>query len=302
MMKTPMVLVSIGLLSSTLAGWIGYSAWNSLRGEAEATPVIATVQSQPTLVSPITSSPAVTLAPSTGPETVAAPVTPAAPNPGAPPLSQPANDYLFDLSQALQPSEYQRLNASQQLEMASQIQAWIRAGADFWSLRQQFDAAYRGAIVGDYAHNREVYIRFATERFAPADLASLMVPPGHPYGGSAFDGPYPPPGAEPFLPESADDFSGPPDSMPYPMPYPMPSAPYGYAPYPEAYGLPGPGYPVPNDPGYPNYSEPYPNYPDYPAYPGQPDRPQPPGFQRPQSPQPGSPQSPNIPNLTEVST
>lgn len=294
MMKTPIVLVSIGLLSSTLASMIGYSAWNSLRGQSNATPMIATAQSQPSLVSPIAPSyrstapvPTAPVPAATLPTATAATVAP----PGAPPSSawsQPENDYLFDLSQALQSQEYQRLNARQQLDIARQIQSWIAAGADFWSLRQQFDAAYRGAVVGDYAHNREVYIRFAAERFAPNHLAALMLPPNLPYENPGFDSPYAPPYAEPFLPY--------PDS-------------YGYAPYPEAYGpdayqypMPYPGYP---NPGYPNQMPAGPNDSPYPGGPyggspyGQP------APRQPQAPSPYSPppqNSPNIPNLTEVST
>ncbi|MFM7423501.1 MAG: hypothetical protein ACKO7W_00610 [Elainella sp.] len=298
-MKTPIVLVSIGLLSSTLASVTGYMAWNSLRGQPNATPVVATAQSQPSLISPI--------APSYAPVVNVAPATPA-PAPAPTTWSQPENDYLFDLSQALQPQEYQRLTATQQLDIARQIQTWITAGTDFWSLRQQFDATYRGAIVGDYAHNREVYIRFTAERFAPGHLASLMLPPGPSYGefygGRQADDPYAPPYSEPVFPED------------YGQPFPPYPAPYGYAPYPEAYGFPEsyPPYPMPapgySNPGYPNpeYGNPAPNGPQD-SYPG--DSYGWPGPRQPQTPQPNSPPqpdrnpnipNPNIPNLTEVST
>ncbi len=293
-MKTPIVLVSIGLLSSSLAGLTSYFAWNSLRGVSNATPVVTTAQSQPSLVSPITSHlPPAVSQPLYRPPVNSAPSVVASPQSAAATWSQPENDYLFDLSQALQPAEYQRLNATQQLEMARQIQSWIAAGADFWSLRQQFDATYRAVMLGNYAHNREVYIRFAAERFAPSHLALLMIPPDQPYGYPGFANPDSFPYPEPWLPEDAYGQPFPPD-------------PYGYAPYP--YDLPdpnsqpdfGPGNPNPA-PGYPGYPAPAPDYSE--SYPTDPNRPFPgpqPPAQPPQTPQPYSP--PAIPNLTEVST
>ncbi|XPM60633.1 MAG: hypothetical protein EDM05_026845 [Leptolyngbya sp. IPPAS B-1204] len=127
-------------------------------------------------------------------------------------MHQQENDYLFDLSQALQPVEHHRLSAAEQLQVARNIQAWVTAGADYWGVREQFDRTYRRAIAGDYAHNRDVYIRFATAYFAPELLARVMqpprvvqTPPGPPL--SVYPGPYPvDPYADPYL-------------YPYPDPY-----------------------------------------------------------------------------------
>jgi hypothetical protein len=91
-------------------------------------------------------------------------------------LSKPENDLLYDLSQALQPAERTRLSSREKLMIGRQVCDWLRAGADYWSIRTKFDAQYRGAIAGDYAFNREVYIRFATERLAP-DYTNTLNPP-----------------------------------------------------------------------------------------------------------------------------
>jgi hypothetical protein len=311
MMKTPIVRMSLGLFGAaiTASGAIGYLAWDSLRGESNLAPVATTAQSQPTVVSPINGLPidalptsSTSLANSTAqsqpvqipqaqtPQAQTAAITTSA-------AQSAENNYLFDLSQALQAVEYQRLSAAEQLEIARQIQSWVEAGADFWSLRQRFDASYGTSVAGNYPHNRDVYIRFATERFAPAYLATLMQPPGvnqqnGPFG-QPFNGmpampypegyeyaPYPEPDLAPY--PGAPNYS----SEPYPeVPYPQP---YSGNPYGDPYSSP---YGSPNLPQVP-YGNPYPQ-----------PNPQPNPQQNPYS-QPNQPnQNPaQIPNVTEVST
>ncbi len=179
-------LAAVGLLSSVMAavGITGYWAWNSLRGEPEYAPIAL---SQATIVTPIAPiappDPVVTASTAALPAAnlaTAPAISPAAvpqPTTASPPIwTAPENDYLFDLSRALQPIEYQRLSSAEQLEIARQIQQWVQSGENFWSIRQRFDASYGRSLLGDYAHNREVYIRFATERFAPDYLATLIAP------------------------------------------------------------------------------------------------------------------------------
>lgn len=316
MMKTPIVRMSLGLFGAaiTASGAIGYLAWDSLRGESNLAPVATTAQSQPTVVSPINGSPinaspasSISLVNSTAQSQpvqtpqAQTPQTAAVPPSAAQSVAQSAeNNYLFDLSQALQTVEYQRLSAAEQLEIARQIQSWVEAGADFWSLRQRFDASYGTSVAGNYPHNRDVYIRFATERFAPAHLATLMQPPvvneqngqfGQSFNGMPFEAmPYPEgygyaPYAEPYLAPypSAPDYFSPYSEAPYPQPY-------SGNPYGDPYGSP---YGSPNSPQLP-YSNPYPQ--------------QNPNQQNPNQPNPFSqPNQPNqnpsqIPNVTEVST
>jgi hypothetical protein len=91
--------------------------------------------------------------------------------------TQAENDYLYDLSQALQPQERERTTAAAKLAIGRQIQGWLEGGADYWGVRERFDATYKGTVLANYAHNRDVYIKFATERLAPKYLDTLTPPP-----------------------------------------------------------------------------------------------------------------------------
>lgn len=91
--------------------------------------------------------------------------------------TQAENDYLYDLSQALEAPERDRTTAAEKLAIGRQIQGWLDAGADYWGIREKFDATYRGSVAGTYAHNRDVYIKFATERLAPNHQDTLNPPP-----------------------------------------------------------------------------------------------------------------------------
>lgn len=91
--------------------------------------------------------------------------------------TQAENDYLYDLSQALEPAEKNRTTPSEKLAIGRQIQGWLDGGADYWGVREKFDAAYKGSVVGNYAHNRDVYLKFATERLAPNHQDTLNLPP-----------------------------------------------------------------------------------------------------------------------------
>ena len=66
--------------------------------------------------------------------------------------------------------------------MARQIQQWMQSGEDFWSLYQRFDRSYGSSLVGDYDHNREVYIQLAAQHFAPDSLEPLPYPNESPSG------------------------------------------------------------------------------------------------------------------------
>jgi hypothetical protein len=110
-------------------------------------------------------------------ENVAASSSPTVPsNPKRSPqsglLTQAENDYLYDLSQALQPSEKAKMDAAARLAVGRAIAGWAEAGAGYWELRQKFDAAYAAT-----PFDREVYLKYAIERFAPAHVAALMEPP-----------------------------------------------------------------------------------------------------------------------------
>jgi hypothetical protein len=108
-------------------------------------------------------------------------VSPApSPSPAAVPQvtwTQQENDYLFDLSQALQQAERERITPQEQVAIGRHIQSWLKAGAGYWQIRDQFDAVYQGAVAGDYVANREAYIRYATARFAARYSQTLTPPP-----------------------------------------------------------------------------------------------------------------------------
>lgn len=292
-MKTPIALMSVGLLGSALtaAGVAGYLAWNSLTGEAELTPI---VQSKPLVVSPPAAEPVAAVS-----SVVVA--QPAQQNSAT--WSKPENDYLFDISQALQADERKRLSQAEQINIARSIQGWLEAGADYWGVREQFDASYRGSIAGDYAHNRDVYIKFATQHFAPSYVATLMQPttnvttsarapieaPTETFYQAPFQAPEQAPFEGPYETPYEGPYEGPiagpvPQPMPYPHPYADPHL------YPPPYAQP---YPPPQPMPYPDRNPyPYPN--------------QNPGQNPNQTPYP--PRNPNpepsdsgIPNVTEVS-
>lgn len=300
-MKTPIALMSVGLLGSALAaaGVAGYLAWNSLTGEAELTPI---VQSEPSTATPPLA------------QTVAAVSSVATAQPGqqnSVTWSKPENDYLFDLAQALQTDERERLSQAEQINIARKIQGWLESGADYWGVREQFDAVHRGSIAGDYAHNRDVYIKFATQHFAPSYVATLMQPTTNvmtsvrapieaptealhqapfqapeqaPYEGP-YESPYEAPYEGPYQVPYEGPMAGPvPQPMPYPHPYADPHLyPLPYAqPYPHPQPMPYPDrnpYPYPNqNPGQNPNQNPYP----------------------PRNPNP-EPSDSGIPNVTEVS-
>ncbi|MFM7425542.1 MAG: hypothetical protein ACKO7W_11200 [Elainella sp.] len=94
--------------------------------------------------------------------------------------SKAENDVLYDYSEALQAAERQRINDSARLEIGRQVCSWLNAGQSYWGVRSMFDSQYKGTLAGDYSHNRDVYIRFSTERLCPNQVASLTPPPEAP--------------------------------------------------------------------------------------------------------------------------
>lgn len=251
-MKTPIAWLSLGLLASALtaAGVTSFLAWDSITARSELT-------KHPTLAPmPIATS---------SPAPIATAVVQKLPAESSDhltsDLNQDENHYLFDLAQSLQAEERDRLTLEQQLDVAHNILSWLKQGADYWGVREKFDAAYRGTVLGDYAHNRDVYIRFATQHLAPDHLATLKqpgvldldevitelptdlpIPDGSPDGTMAEMLPYPDAYVEPYVPAPA--YMVPPEPYPYPY-HPQPygrSGPHPYAvPYPRA--NPGPAEP-----------------------------------------------------------
>lgn len=166
---------------------------------------------------PETTSPASPVDPLANATPVASPV----PSASASPViiwTQAENDYLYDLSQALQPQERDRTTPAEKLAIARQVQGWLDGGADYWSVREKFDATYKGTVLENYAHNRDVYIKFATERLAANHLNTLTPPPqvvevpvpypvpapGQNDGGDQFDGGNPIPSQKAVV--TASDF------------------------------------------------------------------------------------------------
>ncbi|XQQ06400.1 MAG: hypothetical protein EDM05_56165 [Leptolyngbya sp. IPPAS B-1204] len=180
-------------------------------------------------------------------------------------LSQAENDYLYDLSQALQSVEHRRLTNAERLAIGRQIAGWLQTGSRYWDVRSQFDQVYKTAVAGDYAYNRDVYIKFATERLAPGFVSTLTPPQPEP---------------QVILKTRTEYVESPgrtkvikvPEPFPVPVPYPVPGGGSSHVPdYPDHPGHPG-----------------HPDYPDHPSHPGHPEEPSHPSH-------PGDPEEPDHP-------
>jgi hypothetical protein len=90
--------------------------------------------------------------------------------------SKAENDVLYDYSQALQMAERSRLGNDERLKIGKQVCTWLNGGQGYWGIRSLFDGQYKTQVAGDYSHNRDVYIRFSTERLCPQYTASLIAP------------------------------------------------------------------------------------------------------------------------------
>ncbi len=157
-MKTPLVIaLSTALSTTAILAIVGI--YSLVQRTSTTTPT-------PTPAPTVTNATPVALSPS--PVATPAPVII---------WTQAENDYLYDLAQALQPQERDRTTSAGKLAIGRQIQGWLEGGADYWGVRAKFDAAYKGTVLDNYAHNRDVYIKFATERLAPKYLDTLTPPP-----------------------------------------------------------------------------------------------------------------------------
>ncbi|MBF2075079.1 MAG: hypothetical protein IGS50_15155 [Synechococcales cyanobacterium C42_A2020_086] len=90
--------------------------------------------------------------------------------------TKPENDVLYDYSQALQPSERERLSDQDRIQIGRQICNWLSSGQGYWGVRTLFDRQFKGQVAGNYYHNRDAYIRFGTERLCPQHMATLVRP------------------------------------------------------------------------------------------------------------------------------
>jgi hypothetical protein len=156
--KTPLIIaISSGLtLALVLTSTSLFALWQQNRSAEPGADVTAnlTPVAQPTSPTPPRPSPVVTIT-----------------------RTQAENDYLYDLSQALLPQERSRTSEAEKLGIGQKIRGWLAGGADYWGVRQKFDETYKGIVLDNYAHNRDVYIKFATERFATEHLDTLTPPP-----------------------------------------------------------------------------------------------------------------------------
>jgi hypothetical protein len=233
LMKSWITWLSIGSLSAALAatGVISYLAWDSITARTELSRSLITDASraQPLPSPSPASAPAVQTVAASQPAAQLAAQT----NAALPLLTQAENNYLYDLSQALEPAEESRLTSEQKLAIADQVLSWLKQGVNYWGVREKFDATYGSQLAGNYAHNRDVYIRFATEWLAPDHLATLKRPE------SIAQVPVDLPAELPVEAPSASDqpdFAA--DPYPYPPPYLRDHPPrpyYPYPPYPRAF-------------------------------------------------------------------
>ncbi len=251
-MKSLITWLSVGVLASALtaAGVTSFLAWDSITARSE-------LSKHPTLANlPIATSSPAPLATS-----VVQKLPAESSSLASPALGQDENNYLFDLSQSLQTEEQHRLTSEQQLEIAHNILNWLKEGSDYWGVRDKFDAAYRDKVLGDYAHNRDVYIRFATQWLAPDHLATLKQPGAtdavatgevatdvpaeissqdNALNAPMADVPYPDADVEPYVP--GPDYSMPP--APYAYPHQQPYGQPNFDPYAVPYRAnPGPSQP-----------------------------------------------------------
>ncbi len=317
-------LISIGLLGSavTTAGVTGYLAWKSLSGaeiesgQTRASVTASATKSTPPQTQPVQSPQAAST------QAVFTPTH----STSQPAFSQAENDFLYDLTQALQPVEHDRLSDAERLAIARQIAEWLQSEADYWSVQARFDALYQGEIAGDYVFNREVYIKFAGERLAPNDWIALAVlnnskpaplpnPPEEdfiaapePYDPSyeePYEPPYEPPYEEPYEPPYEEPPIGIPAPYPVPPPYAQPPYPYPPNPYPPIARPPYPPHPDWNSDAYPAPMPPMPPHSRPPHSQPMPPADVPDWYQDPNSPAPPNPNpapelSPDS-DITEVS-
>jgi hypothetical protein len=192
------------------------------------------------------------------------------------PFSQAENDYLYDLSQALQSVEQRRLTDAERLAIGHQIAGWLQTGSRYWDVRAKFDQVYKTSVAGDYGHNRDVYIKFATERLAPAFIATLTPPEPEP---------------QVILNTKTEyiETPGPTKVITVPEPFPVP------VPYPV------PGHDSPHRPDHPHHPDhpDYPHHPDRPDHPDEPDHPSDPG--NPDTPVGSEPPEPTDPDEEQPS-
>jgi hypothetical protein len=220
-MKRPLVVI-VSILAPTLAGSgvTGYLAWKSLSSvstlqSAQSISPQSIALSQPAILTPVPVSAATSPAAPALPPAGVATSTSVASAPATPVWSQAQNDYLYDLSQTLQPVEQQRRSQAEQLAIAAQIQQWLENGADRRSLRQQFDGVYAGQIAGNYARNRNIYIKLAAKYFSPQRPSQPFnqVPDPPPYSTYQFNEYQ---SGDPLYPYPAQE----PELMPISIPYP----------------------------------------------------------------------------------
>ncbi len=181
--------VGIGLVVATTAT-AGGTVWQHWRQQEQTRQAIGQAPSSSTTSGSISAGQGVLTAatsPETRPETNQSVTQPMSQLTGQPArqtatvtITQAENDYLYDLSQALQSSEQRRLTDAERLAIGRQTAGWLQAGSGYWEVRNKFDQTYKAAVAADYAYNREVYIKFATERLAPAFVATLTPPPPEP--------------------------------------------------------------------------------------------------------------------------
>lgn len=250
--------VGVGLTAGSIGGWTAFQRLSNPSGQSIAPAATQPVDySQPANSQPANGQTVILPGSNAANRTALVSLEPQSP---AANLTQAANDYLYDLSQSLQAREQRRITDVEKLAIGQQIAAWLEDGSDYWQVRSLFDQAYRGSIAGDYGHNREVYIKFATARFAPQFVATLMPPP-------------PPP--EVIVETRYIEIPSEPEVVTVPQPYPVP-VPGNH--YPDRPNHP---HPWPDRPDHPDSPDPgdhpddsdHANHPDYPDWPNHPDHP-----------------------------
>lgn len=240
--------IGLGLAAGSIGGWATFQRW-----QAEAVQPIQSMQSvanqsanQPVNQSALSQPALMTQAVQTAPAGAA--------------LTQAENDYLYDLSLALQSAEQRRDTEAAKLMIGRQVAGWLQQGSDYWQVRRQFDQTYQTVLAGDYVHNRDVYIKFATERFAPAFVATLHPPQAPQVVVKTRTEYVEVPGKTKVIRDVIHVPEPYPEPYPVPIPVPIPHHPKPPHPQPEPVPLPTP---IPDDEAQvPDHPEDIPDQPD----------------------------------------
>lgn len=160
------VAIGLGLTAGTIGAWAAFQRWQLELHSPADQEVVRTAVDEPAPV-PAESVESLSKTAPNGSDRAVQPVPTL--------LTQAENDYLYELSQALQAPEKAKMDDAARLTIGRAVAEWAEAGASYWELRQKFDATYAAD-----PFDREIYLKYAIESFAPTRTAALTEPQPQP--------------------------------------------------------------------------------------------------------------------------